>query len=220
MVHMLKNVATLLLGFVLTAESLAQAPQYIRGPRGGCYEVTKSGGKRPVKQGLCDSQRASEVKTPDLPPANQQPLPAEQNKVSAPSRTAPKVSKTNASTASSVEGSQTGHTYTLGPKGGCYELTKSGSKRSVDRGFCNSAPATRAEIPSTVPAKQQPTMPEPSRASTPDQLPAEAQRTIQPRATNAERNQNGHTYITGPRGGCYYVTASGRKQYVDHSMCR
>lgn len=27
------------------------------------------------------------------------------------------------------------------------------------------------------------------------------------------------SYITGPRGGCYYYTASGRKQYVDRSLC-
>jgi hypothetical protein len=27
------------------------------------------------------------------------------------------------------------------------------------------------------------------------------------------------TYIRGPRGGCYYVSDSGRKVYVDHSMC-
>jgi len=26
-------------------------------------------------------------------------------------------------------------------------------------------------------------------------------------------------YIRGPRGGCYYYTASGRKQYVDRSLC-
>ena len=26
-------------------------------------------------------------------------------------------------------------------------------------------------------------------------------------------------YIRGPRGGCYYISASGRKVYVDHSMC-
>ena len=27
-------------------------------------------------------------------------------------------------------------------------------------------------------------------------------------------------YYTGPRGGCYYLTASGNKEYVDHSLCR
>lgn len=27
------------------------------------------------------------------------------------------------------------------------------------------------------------------------------------------------TYYRGPRGGCYYLTGSGRKQYVDRSMC-
>lgn len=26
-------------------------------------------------------------------------------------------------------------------------------------------------------------------------------------------------YIRGPRGGCYYISASGRKVYVDRSMC-
>jgi outer membrane biosynthesis protein TonB len=28
------------------------------------------------------------------------------------------------------------------------------------------------------------------------------------------------TYITGPRGGCYYNNASGNKVYVDHSFCK
>jgi hypothetical protein len=27
-------------------------------------------------------------------------------------------------------------------------------------------------------------------------------------------------YYTGPRGGCYTYSASGRKRYVDHSYCR
>ena len=26
-------------------------------------------------------------------------------------------------------------------------------------------------------------------------------------------------YVTGPRGGCYTVSASGRKRYVDRSLC-
>lgn len=26
-------------------------------------------------------------------------------------------------------------------------------------------------------------------------------------------------YITGPRGGCYTISSSGRKRYVDRSMC-
>jgi len=26
-------------------------------------------------------------------------------------------------------------------------------------------------------------------------------------------------YITGPRGGCYYISGSGNRVYVDHSMC-
>jgi len=30
----------------------------------------------------------------------------------------------------------------------------------------------------------------------------------------------GRTYIKGSRGGCYYLTASGKKTYVDHSYCK
>ena len=28
-----------------------------------------------------------------------------------------------------------------------------------------------------------------------------------------------HGYTRGPRGGCYYISASGRKVYVDRSLC-
>ncbi len=28
------------------------------------------------------------------------------------------------------------------------------------------------------------------------------------------------SYYTGPRGGCYYINSSGRKEYVDRSNCR
>jgi hypothetical protein len=27
------------------------------------------------------------------------------------------------------------------------------------------------------------------------------------------------TYFRGPRGGCYYINSSGKKTYVDHSLC-
>jgi hypothetical protein len=30
----------------------------------------------------------------------------------------------------------------------------------------------------------------------------------------------GSGYIRGPRGGCYYINSSGRKEYVDRSLCR
>ena len=34
-----------------------------------------------------------------------------------------------------------------------------------------------------------------------------------------QSKQSAINYILGPRGGCYFVTASGSKKYVDHSMC-
>ncbi|WP_460926286.1 hypothetical protein [Spirosoma agri] len=38
-------------------------------------------------------------------------------------------------------------------------------------------------------------------------------------ATSSYRTSQARTYYTGPRGGCYYLTGSGRKQYVDRSLC-
>lgn len=38
--------------------------------------------------------------------------------------------------------------------------------------------------------------------------------------TNTIRSDDAsRTYIRGPRGGCYYLSSSGRKVYVDHSYC-
>lgn len=35
----------------------------------------------------------------------------------------------------------------------------------------------------------------------------------------APRTSSDRGYIRGPRGGCYYYSGSGRKVYVDHSLC-
>jgi hypothetical protein len=35
----------------------------------------------------------------------------------------------------------------------------------------------------------------------------------------AAKSADAKTYTLGPRGGCFYVTTSGSKKYVDHSMC-
>jgi len=35
----------------------------------------------------------------------------------------------------------------------------------------------------------------------------------------ARANAASRGYYTGPRGGCYTYSASGRKRYVDHSFC-
>lgn len=31
---------------------------------------------------------------------------------------------------------------------------------------------------------------------------------------------NGHTLYTGEKGGCYYLSSGGNKEYVDKSHCR
>lgn len=38
---------------------------------------------------------------------------------------------------------------------------------------------------------------------------------ISANAENTYRPKSNHTYITGPRGGCYYINSNGNKTYVD-----
>ena len=38
-------------------------------------------------------------------------------------------------------------------------------------------------------------------------------------AKNTYRPKPPHTYITGPRGGCYYINRHGKKTYVDRALC-
>jgi hypothetical protein len=40
-----------------------------------------------------------------------------------------------------------------------------------------------------------------------------------PKPTEYYSPPYGHTYIRGPRGGCYYINRNGNKTYVDRSMC-
>ena len=40
-----------------------------------------------------------------------------------------------------------------------------------------------------------------------------------PRSTSIQPDVPGRGYIRGPRGGCYYYSSSGRKVYVDRSLC-
>jgi hypothetical protein len=52
------------------------------------------------------------------------------------------------------------------------------------------------------------------RSSTPSIPRSEKSQEITPRSTTVDRG-----YIRGPRGGCYYLSGSGRKVYVDRDLC-
>lgn len=43
---------------------------------------------------------------------------------------------------------------------------------------------------------------------------------ISANAENTYRPKSPHTYITGPRGGCYYINRNGNKTYVDRALCK
>lgn len=38
-------------------------------------------------------------------------------------------------------------------------------------------------------------------------------------STVKKKKSSSRNYITGPRGGCYYINSSGKKTYVDRSLC-
>ena len=105
--------------------------------------------------------------------------------------------------------------YVQGPRGGCYEITKSGGKKSVNRSLCADGSAAKKEAPAAPAGKQ--TVQQTRVTPAPPPPTAPAPRTIPPPSTVVKGNR---TYVKGPRGGCYYVTASGRKEYVDRSMCQ
>jgi len=39
-------------------------------------------------------------------------------------------------------------------------------------------------------------------------------------AENTYRPKFNHAYITGPKGGCYYINSNGNKTYVDRALCK
>lgn len=79
--------------------------------------------------------------------------------------------------------------YHLGPRGGCYTYTSGGKKRYVDRSLCGSGNAVGYSARN-------------SYSSEPISNPSSSS-----------------GFIRGPRGGCYTYSASGRKRYVDRSLC-
>lgn len=81
--------------------------------------------------------------------------------------------------------------YLQGSRGGCYYLTKGGNKKYVARSLCAEDSSTSDEPETTT--------------TTP--------------ATPKKSSSDGRTYLKGSRGGCYYLTKSGRKKYVDRSKC-
>lgn len=81
----------------------------------------------------------------------------------------------------------------VGPRGGCYYVSGSGSKTYVDRSECAGISASAA--------------PEPL-FSSPSESPS-----------RGARRSGGRQLHVGPRGGCYYINGSGNKTYVDRSEC-
>src|SRR6185312_523808 len=106
------RIYTLSLVAAAAASLSAQAPQYVQGPRGGCYEVTKTGSKKSVNRSLCAPDAATKKESAasadgkQAPPKTQAGAPATSSAAPAAAPATTKVVKGN-------------RTYVKGPKGGC-----------------------------------------------------------------------------------------------------
>lgn len=88
--------------------------------------------------------------------------------------------------------------YAVGAKGGCYYLNSSNKKSYVDKKFC-------AGIPTV-------TQPEASPIS------SEAKSTGKPAAATPAK-ADGRIYISGSRGGCYYLNGEKKVYVKDKNLC-
>lgn len=91
--------------------------------------------------------------------------------------------------------------YMRASRGGCYYLNPSGNKSYVDKKFCES---TTTSSDSREEVKIAPALPRASSSG---------------KTQPINNNSDGMKYITGPRGGCYYINSSGRKTYVGKALC-
>ena len=87
-----------------------------------------------------------------------------------------------------------GRQYYTGSRGGCYYLTASGRKVYVDHANCAGSATNLTSG-------------------------TEGSRTSGTSSGHARSSAGSREYTRGPRGGCYYLSGSGRKVHVDHSLC-
>jgi hypothetical protein len=69
------------------------------------------------------------------------------------------------------------------------------------------------------PAGQQIPIPDHKKNAPATRRSASSSDTPEPGSGGYMRPDRDRIYTTGPRGGCYYLSGSGRKVYVDHSLC-
>jgi hypothetical protein len=97
-------------------------------------------------------------------------------------------------------------TFYQGEQGGCYYLNSSGNKVYVEKERCGALPIRKTR---NIIKKQ---------IAQPDVvvIPRNPKTIVKKTETKDTKIR---TYITGKRGGCYYINSKGNKVYVDKSLC-
>lgn len=171
--------------------------EYLLGPRGGCYYLTASGRKTYVNKKFCENlPAASDTKKPDVPTDKQTDKPTDKKEAKKNDKEKKSTKKTGSDQ----------REYFTGSRGGCYYLTASGNKKYVDKKFCEAASPNAPNDAEDEKENKEQNEKKADEKST-DDAPAN------------KSDGKGRTYIRGSRGGCYYLTESGRKKYVDRDLC-
>jgi hypothetical protein len=85
--------------------------------------------------------------------------------------------------------------YYSGPKGGCYYINKNGNKTYVSKTCCGGIDKTHSLNL--------------------------AKSSLNSTSTSDNACQyKGKLLFVGPKGGCYYITPSGNKKYIEHIFCK
>lgn len=187
---------------VVVEDARPSEPRELRvGPRGGCYYVTDGGEKNYVDRSECRRAGASAdprpLAAPGAEPSEARPSGAGSPSIdgagtyAAPQPLVPAGSGFAPDAGSRAPGFPQLH---VGPRGGCYYISDSGSKRYVDRAACRRAGGSAAPEPLTAIGSGS-------------------------AGGGSRRSGGGRQLHVGPRGGCYYINGSGNKTYVDRSEC-
>ncbi len=81
--------------------------------------------------------------------------------------------------------------YITGPRGGCYYINSNGNKTYVDKSFCAGTAKTTSS----------------------------SNKNNEGSYGTSSPSSSGRQYQRGPKGGCYYINASGNKVYVSRDLC-
>ncbi len=181
--------------------------EYMVGSKGGCYYLNSSGKKSYVDKKYCENT----AKSPASETGSAAPSPAA---TLPPQKTDDETSDKKAPAIETVENKSKETTQTNPNKTGADKSpeTKSGDKETSPTAAKTTGNASTPATPATEAADG-------NKAPATETADTKETKTEPAKKSDSNGGGSNRKYITGPRGGCYYINSSGRKTYVDKDKC-